>query len=134
MMTALKTLKTLCAAAIVGALVGGCASVGTHVSEEQTSKFVKGKTTRVEVIQALGPPNFQTKMSNGTTEIRYSYGEASARPSMYIPFIGPLVGSTETHGTQVTLRFDTKDRLLDIESMESVTESRGGLASGDGKK
>jgi len=105
--------------AIAAMIFVGCASSGVKVTEDQTSSFVKGQTTRAQVIQALGNPTSQTKMSDGTRIISYSYARARTRPTTFIPIVGLFAGGTDTHGSSVTLSFDANDKLIDITSMEN---------------
>ncbi|MCL2873153.1 MAG: outer membrane protein assembly factor BamE [Betaproteobacteria bacterium] len=106
--------------AIAAMVLIGCASSGVRVTEDQTSTFVKGETTRSQVLQALGDPTSQTKMSDGTRSITYTYAKARARPATFIPIVGIFAGGTDTQASSVTLRFDANDKLIDITSMESA--------------
>jgi hypothetical protein len=113
-------------ALLAGALAAGCASTGVNVSDQQTAAFVKGKTTRAEVVAALGPPTGETHMADGTRLIMYTYAEAKARAATYIPFVGAFVGGADSHGRTVGLRFDDHDLLLDITTTESSNSTQLG--------
>ena len=121
--------RILCAA-VLAAVLAGCASSGVQVTEEQTSKFVKGKTTRSEVIQSLGPPGSQTKVSDGTTLISYTYAEMKTHPMTFVPFVGAFAGGADAHTHTVQLRFDAKDRLQEMTTVDTANTTKMGAGSG----
>lgn len=123
------TKKTMLAAAMTAALLG-CAATGVQVTEEQTSAFVNGETTRTEVLQKLGPPTMQTTMPDGTKMVMYTYAEEKVRPSTFIPIVGAFVGGSDSRSTSVMLRFDGKDKLIDTTSSESNFGTAHGFSSG----
>lgn len=92
----------------------GCAAIstGVQVSDSQVSQFKKGETTKAQVLAALGPPTQQTKQSDGTSSLIYSYGESKARPESYIPIVGLFAGVVDTRANTVLLQFDASDKLL----------------------
>lgn len=125
-MTALKTLFVVA----VAASLFGCAATGVQVTEAQTSGFVKGETTRSEVLQTLGSPTMQSTMPDGTRMVMYTYAEATVRPSTFIPIVGAFVGGTDSRGSSVVLRFDSEDKLIDTSSSESSYGTAHGISSG----
>lgn len=114
----------------IAALLSACASSGVKVTEDQTSGFVKGQTTRSEVISKLGKPTMQTRLSNGTRLLQYTYAESSVRASTFIPIVGAFVGGADTSTSNVQLSFDEQDRLTDITHSEGEIGSGTGFAAG----
>lgn len=111
-------------------VMGACASSGVQVTEQQTSAFEKGKTTRQEVIAKLGKPTMQTNLGDGTKLVQYTYAEATVRPSTFIPFVGAFVGGADSRSSHVALKFDAQDKLIDVTSSESQMGTATGLAAG----
>ncbi len=61
--------------------LSGCASLdyvqGTKVSDDQVAKFTKGKTTKNEVVAALGGPQ-DFKLEGGKQILMYKYQKIAA--------------------------------------------------------
>lgn len=112
------------------ALLAGCASSGVRVTEAQTSGFVKGETSKSDVLNALGKPTSQLRMSDGTSTLIYSYSEISTRPATFIPYIGLFVGGADTRSNSVILKFDKNDKLLEYASSDSEMGTGMGFSSG----
>ena len=74
----------------IGALVlTGCAT-GTHVDPESFQRFQEGKTTKAELMAALGAPS-TTSMTGSTEILNYQSQHVSA--SAYIPFANMAGGA-----------------------------------------
>lgn len=125
----MKTIATAFAMACALALTA-CASSGVKVTEDQTSAFEKGTTTRQEVIAKLGKPTMQTSMGDGTKLLHYTYAAATVRPSTFIPLVGAFVGGADSHSSVVAMRFNAQDQLIDITSTESNMGTGTGFAAG----
>lgn len=117
-------------AAFAAVALCSCVSTGVQVKDEQLSAFEAGKTTRQEVISALGNPTTQMRNADGTSTMIYSYTEASARPATYIPFVGAFVGGADSRSTMVTLTFDADGRLVSHTSSESAHGTGMGFNAG----
>ena len=61
----------------------GCASMdyvqGTKVSDDQVAKFIKGTTTKDEIVAALGGPQ-DIKLEGGKQILVYKYQKIAAMP------------------------------------------------------
>lgn len=125
----MKTIKSIGALALAIAL-SACASSGVKVTEDQTSGFTPGQTTRQEVISRLGKPTMQTRLSDGTRLVQYTYAESSVRASTFIPIVGAFVGGADTNMSNVQIRFDNQDRLIDMSHSEGEMGSGTGFAAG----
>lgn len=83
----------------------GCASLdyvqGTKVSEEKVASFIKGKTTKDEVVAALGGPQ-DIKLEGGKQILIYKYQRIAALP--FAP----------NEGSDTTFIFNNKGILEDI--------------------
>lgn len=123
-------IKKLAAAAAIALTLAACASSGVKVTEAQTSGFIKGETTRGQVLTQLGSPTLQSKLADGTSMVIYSHAESSVRASTFIPIVGAFVGGADTRSNTVTMRFDQQDKLIDVSTTESAMGTGTGLASG----
>ena len=121
--------KNMVMAAACALLIGGCASHGVMVNEQQVQQFKRGESTEAQIVAALGAPT-STMNVNGQRSIVYSGAQAQARPASFIPFIGPLVGGTDVRATSVVFRFDASGRLSDVISSQHASGTGTGFAAG----
>ncbi|HTR09001.1 MAG TPA: hypothetical protein VMJ11_20590 [Paraburkholderia sp.] len=113
---------------LCGALLAGCMSAGVEVSPDQMSHFRPGVTTLQQVVAALGPASVQTALDDGSTLLVYTYVTSRPHPENFIPFVGALVGGTDTHTSAAVFLFDTSGVL---KSENTTTSNVGtGLSSG----
>lgn len=105
-------------------LLTSCVSIGTKIDPNKLSTFEKGKTTSSEVIAALGKPMVVGSTSEGGSFISYAFATASPDAASFIPFIGPLVGTTDSQSITVTFMFDHDKKL------ESFTQSIAAMTTG----
>src|SRR5947209_9094497 len=82
--------------------LAGCVSAGTRVTDEQASKFERGKTTYDQVVRALGPPNAVVSNSDGTRTISYVFLTARPRPATFIPIVGLFAGGAHSESNTAT--------------------------------
>lgn len=108
--------------------VAGCAATGVQVTDEQMSEFTPGETIKAEVVEKLGQPTSQTRLSDGTTVLTYTYAEYRTRPETFIPYVGMFVGGGDTRSNHVTLTFDSNDVLADYSSSSSELGTATGVA------
>lgn len=109
-------------------LLAACVSSGTKVSEDQASRFVAGKTTYDEVIQALGRPNSIAHVSDGTTSIAYVYVASSPKAATFIPIVGIFAGGANAETTTATFSFGP-DKIL-RSSSSSASQTSAGMFGG----
>ena len=57
--------------------LAACVSVGSKIDTTKVTAFEKGKTTKAEVIAALGTPQTFGTQSDGKTIISYYYSKAT---------------------------------------------------------
>jgi outer membrane protein assembly factor BamE (lipoprotein component of BamABCDE complex) len=108
----------------------GCAASGKQVKEEQISGFKEGQTTINEVVAALGQPNHNMMLGDGSRVITYAYARVTTRPETFIPFAGAFVGGADMQTNSVTLSFD-KNGVLKTKSASSGQSGTGmGVMSG----
>ncbi|MCT9812413.1 hypothetical protein N0K08_17355 [Acidovorax sp. Be4] len=122
-------MKIIAVIALAAALAG-CAAGGVKVTDGQLASFKTGETTKAQVIAAIGAPNMQMRLADGTSMVIYSHYEAKVRPETFIPFVGGFVGGSDSTSTTATLRFDASDKLLDTSSSSSAFGSGMGLSAG----
>ncbi|HYH96813.1 outer membrane protein assembly factor BamE domain-containing protein [Hyalangium sp.] len=110
--------------------LSACIATGKKVTQEQVSQFQKGKTTYQEVITGLGKPTGSTLHSDGSRSINYSYAQSQASAASFIPYVGRLVGGSESEHTSVYLTFDKNGILTDFSATSGQTSTGTGLLSG----
>jgi len=117
--------------AVAAALsLSACFATGKKVTQEQVSQFQKGKTTYQEVITRLGTPTNSTLHSNGSRSISYSYAQSQASAASFIPYIGGLLGGSESEHTSVYMTFDQNGVLTDYAATSGRSSTGTGLLSG----
>jgi outer membrane protein assembly factor BamE (lipoprotein component of BamABCDE complex) len=116
---------------IIAALtLSACVATGKKVTQERVSQFQKGKTTYQEVVRELGEPNGSTLHSDGGRSISYFYSQAQMKAESFIPYIGGLVGGSESETTSVSMNFDKNGVLTDYSASSGKTSTGTGLFSG----
>lgn len=117
---------------LVAAVLAGCSSSGVQVKEEQMTQFQPGKTTIADVVKALGQPQHQTLMSDGTRHLVYSYAQIRTRPETFIPFVGAFIGGADMKTNTASFAFG-QDGVLKASTASSGATGAGlGFASGVG--
>lgn len=114
----------------VCALLVGCASSGTKVSEQQAEAFKVGSSTYSDVVAALGEPTSTTVATNGTRIAAYNYTSIRSQPQNFIPYLGPLVAGYDNQSSSVTFTFDPRGILTASTSTQSGTGTGANLAAG----
>lgn len=109
----------------------GCVTMGKEITEEQLAGFKKGETTIDQVVANLGSPTSSSVSSaTGQRTISYMFAHAQARPASFIPFIGPLVGGTDSRSTWVVFMFGMDGKLLTYYASQSQLGMGTGAAAG----
>lgn len=114
---------------LVIAALYGCASYGVMVSDKQAAQFKRGEATEAQIVAALGKPTTVTT-TNGVRMLVYTGVQAQARAGSFIPFIGPLVGGTDSQVSQVMFKLDANSILTDVISTQTVSGTGTGFAAG----
>jgi outer membrane protein assembly factor BamE (lipoprotein component of BamABCDE complex) len=87
-------------------ILAGCSShAGKQISATAVDQFVKGKTTKADVLVALGPPqgNFQT--SEGEA-LHYVFVRSGINGAAFVPIVGIFATKVTNETEMVTLNFD----------------------------
>jgi hypothetical protein len=111
-----------------------CFAAGKQVTEEQLAQFVKGKSTKGEVLAKLGQPNSNSVLPDGSRYICYSYTQVTTRPESFIPVVGAFVGGADTMFNYVCMAFDRSDILQSFTATASQSGSGRGFESGTSPK
>lgn len=90
---------------LCGALAA-CMSAGVEVRPEQMSGFKHGVTTVQDVTTRLGTPSVETTLDDGSTLLVYTFVTSRPHPESFLPFIGPLVGGSDTRSSAAVFLFD----------------------------
>ncbi len=104
----------------IAAILAGCASSGTKVTEQQAGQFEKGKSTEAEVIARLGTPTSTTRMADGSRLDAYAYTQAQARAASFIPVVGLMAGGADAKVSIVSFKFGPDGLLVDWTSTASA--------------
>jgi outer membrane protein assembly factor BamE (lipoprotein component of BamABCDE complex) len=113
---------------IAAALLAGCTSYGTEITEAQASQFEKGKSTEDEVVGKLGRPSAMSALlPDGSHNITYSYSRLQMSAASYLPVVGALEGETNASVTVCNFTFDAVHRLIDWNSTLKNTTDKMGL-------
>ncbi len=111
-------------------LGAACAASGVQVKEEQLAQFEVGKATAADVVTALGQPNRNILMPDGSRMLIYSYAEVQTRPETFIPIAGAFVGGADIRTNSVMLRFAPSGILLTKSASSGSTGTGMGMTSG----
>jgi len=124
-----QSIRNLLFAGVLVALPG-CSSSGVYVSEEQISQYQRGETHISDVIQELGQPTTRSVNDKGETTIMYIYSEATVRPETFIPYVGGLVGGTDSRSNAVSLIFNQEGVMQSYSSSGTQMGTATGLSAG----
>ena len=122
--------KLLLIYALPAISLSACVAGGTQVKESQLSQFHKGKTTIREVVDALGDPNTNSLLPDGSRMLCYAYVQAAARPETFIPIVGAFVGGADSRSNTTCFQFAENGILKGYTSTSSKFGSGSNLASG----
>jgi hypothetical protein len=90
-------------ALLLVAILAGCASVGTKVDPAKVATLKPGVSTEQDVIATLGQPTQTALLPDGSKALSYVHATATVPPTFFIPLVGPMLGTTETHSDSVQL-------------------------------
>ena len=91
--------------------LAACVSVGSKIDTTKVTAFEKGKTTKAEVIAALGTPQTFGTQSDGKTIISYYYSKATPNAASFIPVVNIFAGKTKGELSLVTIVFTPDDKM-----------------------
>ena len=114
----------------LGVCLAGCVSSGRKIDQAAVGTIKKGETTRAQVINLLGSPEFITRTGSGDTVYLYNYTRATAKPATFIPYIGAFVGGANYQHQMTSVTFGPDGVVKDFSSTQGSTESDMGLAAG----
>lgn len=108
-------------------LLSGCAT-GQKVSGEQYQSFEEGRTTRSEIVAALGEPNGSTWVGAEET-LNYSFTRGDKRG--YIPVVGALLLAVDGVKSEVQVCGFTVDQhqILKQKLCSGSAQKVGGFGS-----
>lgn len=108
------------------ALIAGCVTSGTNVTESQIQELKKGQTTYSDALSIMGKPDEISRNSDGTRTATYSYAHSQVDGKTFIPYAGAFIGGSHGQTKTVTLNFDTNNVLKDYSVSEGTQEIRNG--------
>ena len=88
----------------------GCSTSGNQHLKNETSqslqsKIIKNKTTKSEIITALGEPETKTTLDSGNEEWTYSMDNNQFDATTFIPVVGLLTGGSQTQAKTLEIEF-----------------------------
>ena len=88
----------------------GCSTSGNQHLKNETSqslqsKIIKNKTTKSEIITALGEPETKTTLDSGNEEWTYSMDNNQFDATTFIPVVGLLTGGSQTQANTPEIEF-----------------------------
>ncbi|MDV2276033.1 hypothetical protein VC885_18635 [Citrobacter freundii] len=91
-------------------LISGCSISGNQHLKKETSqslqsKIIKNKTTKSEIITALGEPETKATLDSGNEEWTYSMDNNQFDATTFIPVIGLLTGGSQTQAKTLEIEF-----------------------------
>ncbi|EMJ4818886.1 hypothetical protein ACV8SR_20770 [Citrobacter freundii] len=91
-------------------LISGCSTSGNQHLKNETSqslqsKIIKNKTTKSEIITALGEPETKTTLDSGNEEWTYSMDNNQFDATTFIPVVGLLTGGSRTQAKTLEIEF-----------------------------
>ncbi|HBS6562640.1 TPA: hypothetical protein OT047_005500 [Klebsiella pneumoniae] len=91
-------------------LISGCSTSGNQHLKNETSqslqsKIIKNKTTKSEIITALGEPETETTLDSGNEEWTYSMDNNQFDATTFIPVVGLLTGGSQTQAKTLEIEF-----------------------------
>lgn len=91
-------------------LISGCWTSGNQHLKNETSqslqsKIIKNKTTKSEIITALGEPETKTTLDSGNEEWTYSMDNNQFDATTFIPVVGLLTGGSQTQAKTLEIEF-----------------------------
>ena len=108
-------------AALAAGVLAACTTSGGRATDGRFAQFQEGKSTIDEVIAALGQPNSDVAMADGSRQLVYTYRQRTVQPRTpvaltgpLIPFTGPVIGGPPTRTRSATLRFDERGVLESV--------------------
>jgi hypothetical protein len=109
-----------------------CVAAGTQVRENQLSQFHKGRSTEADVEAALGAPNQNMLLPDGSRMICYTYVRSTSRPENFIPYVGAFVGGMDTHSNSTCFQFADNGLLKGYTCNSTQSGAGYGLEAGSG--
>ena len=110
----------------------GCATVGSDSLRKETessvnTKIKEGVTTKSEIKSMFGSP-LQTSYTDGGQEIwKYEVSKMSADAVSFVPVVNIFAASQSGMKKELTILFDTNDKVKKYNMSESPVTVRTGL-------
>ena len=105
-------------------------SVGHQIDQHRVDTLVKGKSTKADVRAAIGAPDNISKDLSGQESWIYSYSRSTVKGTTFIPYIGGLVGGSNTQTQQVVVVFGADGTVENVTSTYGGTEANANLTAG----
>ena len=125
-------MKKLASTLLTVAILTGCASSGTQVSQQAATQFKEGESTEAQIIAKLGPPTSTTIMG-GFKTISYSGMQYQVKGATFIPIIGAFAGGSDYTMSIASYQIGSDGILKKFSYTTSGSGSRSGVTAADMK-
>ena len=114
------------------AILAGCASTGTQISQEAALQFKEGVSTETDILSKLGRPTSVT--INGDIKlISYTGSQYQTKAASFIPVVGMFAGGSDMQVTHAAYQIGPDGILKKIIYSTSGTGARMGATPTDMK-
>lgn len=109
------------------AMASGCVTSGTQLAREDVDQIERGVTTRAEVEERLGAPDYVAMMGDGRRMLSYHYTSAKSTPQSFIPYYGVFRSSATTKRQYLQIVVSANGVVEDYEFSDKEGVQTAGL-------
>lgn len=124
--------SALAALALVALFSAGCASVGNEKirNEDQASlehKLIKGKTTKADIVHALGTPDDTSFTDSGNEIWKYRLVVSTAKAVNFIPVVNLFAAGADQEKKELVILLDKEGVVSNYTFNTTKGEVRQGI-------
>jgi outer membrane protein assembly factor BamE (lipoprotein component of BamABCDE complex) len=128
----MKIAKSLVSVVVI-ALLAGCATSGNeklkdHTQTSISQQITEGKTTKNEVVAALGQPSSVSFTDSGNEIWNYRHARATPQARNFIPFARLISSAADVKMKELVVMFDKNDVVSNYAMRETEEVVKSGLA------
>ncbi|MDN5752210.1 MAG: outer membrane protein assembly factor BamE [Nitrosospira sp.] len=128
----MKIVKSFAGAVLV-ALVAGCATSGNeklkdHTQSTISQQITEGRTTKNQVIAALGQPSVVSFTDAGNEIWTYKHARATPQAQNFIPLVGLVSSGADVKTKELVVMFNKHDVVSKYTMRETEEVVKSGLA------
>ncbi|SCX88230.1 Beta-barrel assembly machine subunit BamE [Nitrosospira sp. Nl5] len=128
----MKIVKSFAGTVLV-ALVAGCATLGNeklkdHTQSTISQQITEGKTTKNQVIAALGQPSVVSFTDAGNEIWTYKHARAIPQAQNFIPLVGLVSSGADVKTKELVVMFNKHDVVSKYTMRETEEVVKSGIA------